>query len=323
MKLSRRQFLATSAAVLAPMPDLAWAQGYPMRPVRIVVGFPAGGISDTYARLIGQWLSERLGQSFIIENRSGAGGNIAAEAVVRAAADGYTLLLTASSDAWSTALYDNLSFNYIRDIVPVASISKGMGVLVVHPSFPARTVPELIAYAKDNPGKITVASDGVGTGPHVFWELFRSMTGLDLVHVPYRGAATVLPDLFSGQVQTYFGYMAPTIEHIRAGKLRPLAVTGATRAEALPDVPTIAEFLPGYDATGWNGIAVPRNTPAAVVAKLSEEINAGLADARIKARIADFGDVPFASSPAEFAQYVVEFTEKWGKVIRAAGIRAG
>jgi tripartite-type tricarboxylate transporter receptor subunit TctC len=321
--LPRRQFLqlAASVAVLPAASRVAGAQTYPTRPVRIVVGFPAGGISDTYARLIGQWLSERLGQSFIVENRSGAGGNIATEAVVRALPDCYTLLLTASNDAWSTALYDNLSFNYIRDIAPVASISKGMGVLIVHPSFPAWTIREFIAYAKANPGKITVASDGVGTGPHIFWELFRSMTGVNLLHIPYRGAAAVLPDLISSQVQSYFGFMAPTIEHIRAGKLRALAVTGATRAEALPDVPAIAEFVPGYDATGWNGIGAPRNTPAEIVERLNSEINAGLADPKIKARITEFGDTPFLGSQAEFVRHVAEFTEKWGSVIRAANIK--
>jgi tripartite-type tricarboxylate transporter receptor subunit TctC len=323
MKFPRRRFLqlAASAAVLPATSRFAGAQTYPARPVRIVVGFPAGGISDTYARLIGQWLSERLGQSFIIENRSGAGGNIAAEAVVRAAPDGYTLLLTASSDSWSTALYENLTFNYVRDIVPVASVSKGMGVLVVHPSLPPGIVREFIAYAKDNPGKITVASDGVGTGPHIFWELFKSMTGVNLLHVPYRGAAGVLPELFSSQVQTYFGFMASTIEHIRAGRLRPIAVTGATRAPALPNVPAIAETLPGYDATGWNGIGAPRGTPAEIVQKLNGEINVGLADSRLRARIADFGDAPFASSPDEFGGHIAEFTDKWGKVIRAANIK--
>lgn len=323
MKLPRRQFLqlAASAALLPAASRIASAQTYPTRPARIVVGFPAGGISDTYARLIGQWLSERLGHSFIIENRSGAGGNIGAEAVVRAAPDGYTLLLTASSDSWSTALYDNLSFNYIRDIVPVASISKGMGVLVVHPSFSPRTVPEFIAYARNNPDKITVASDGVGTGPHIFWELFRSMTGVDLLHVPYRGAAGVLPDLFSSQVQTYFGFMVSTVEHIRAGKLRPIAVTGAARAAALPNVPTIAETLSGYDATGWNGIGAPAGTPAEIVQKLNREINLGLADPGLRARIADFGDAPFASSPDEFRKHIAEFTDKWGNVIRAANIK--
>ena len=300
---------------------IAGAQTYPTRPVRIVVGFTVGGFYDTYARLIAQWLSQHLGQPFVIENRTGAGGSIATEAVVRAAPDGYTLLFTGSNDAWNTALYDNLSFNYVRDIAPVASFSKGMGVLVVPLSFPARTVQEFIAYARDNPTKVTIASDGVGSGPHVFWELFRSMTGLNTLHVPYRGATPVIVDLLSAQVQAYLGYLAPLIEYVRRGQLRPLAVTAATRAEALPDVPTIAEFVPGYDATGWNGIGAPRNTPAEIIEKLNKAVNAGLADPRIKLRIAEFGDTVFASSPEEFGKHIVEFTDKWSKVIRAANIK--
>lgn len=263
MKFRRRQFLSLTAGAAA-MPAVSWtarAQTYPRRPVRLVVGFTVGGFYDTYARLIAQWLSEHLGQPFIIENRIGAGGSLATETVVRATSDGYTLLFTGSNDAWNTALYDNLSFNYIRDITPVASISKGMGVLVVPPSLPVRTVHEFIAYARDNPAKVAVASDGVGSGPHVFWELFRSMTGLNVQHVPYRGASPVIIDLLSAQVQAYFGYVAPLIEYIRTSQLRPLAVTSAVRAKALPDVPTMAEFVPGYDATGWNGIAAPRSTP--------------------------------------------------------------
>jgi tripartite-type tricarboxylate transporter receptor subunit TctC len=323
MKLPRRKFLhlAAGAAAVPAVSHMARAQAYPTRPVHIVVGFVVGGSYDTYARLIAQWLSEHLGRPFVIENRTGAGGCIATEAVVRAAPDGYTLLFTGSNDAWNTALYDNLSFNYIRDIAPVASISKGMGVLVVPPSFPARTVHEFIVYARDNPAKVTIASDGVGSGPHVFWELFRSMTGLNTLHVPYRGAAPVIIDLLGAQVQAYFGYIAPLIEYIRRGQLRPLAVTSATRAEALPDVPTIAEFIAGYDATGWNGIGAPRNTPADVVDKLNKAINAGLADSRIKLRIAEFGDAVFASSPEEFGKHIVEFTDKWSKVIRAANIK--
>jgi tripartite-type tricarboxylate transporter receptor subunit TctC len=323
MKLLRREFLhlAAGGAALAATSRIAGAQAYPSRPVRIVVGFPAGGISDTYARLIGQPLSEHLGQSIIIENRSGAGGSIATETVVRAAPDGYTLLLTASNDAWNTALYDNLSFNYVRHIAPVASISRGMGVLVVHPSFTAKTVPDFIAYAKANPGKITVASDGVGSGPHVFFELFRSMTQADMLHVPYRGGAPALIDILSAQVQSYFGFMATSIEYIRAGKLRPLAVTSATRADALPDVPTLAEFVPGYDATGWNGIGAPKNTPVEIIGKLNQEVNAALTDPRIKARIAEFGDTTFSSSPAEFGKHIAEFTQKWDKIIRAANIK--
>jgi tripartite-type tricarboxylate transporter receptor subunit TctC len=326
MKLPhRRHFLhlAAGACVLSAASRIARAQAYPTRPVRIVVGFIVGGFYDTYARLIAQWLSEYLGQPFLIENRTGAGGSIATEAVVRAAPDGYTLLFTGSNDAWNTALYDNLSFNYLRDIAPVASISKGMGVLVVPPSFPPRTVHEFIAYARDNPAAVTIASDGVGSGPHVFWELFRSMTGLNTLHVPYRGAAPVIVDLLSGQVQAYFGYVAPLIEHIKRGQLRPIAVTSAIRAEALPDVPTIAEFVPGYDATGWNGIGAPRNMPTDRVGKLNDAINAGLANTRIKQRITQFGDTVFASSPAEFNRHIVEFTDKWSKVIRAASRDCG
>ena len=322
LKFQRRQFLslAVGAAAMPTVSRMATAQTYPARPVRIVVGFTAGGFYDTYARLIAQWLSEHLGQPFVIENRIGAGGSIATEAVVRAAPDGYTLLFTGSNDAWNTALYDNLSFNYVRDIAPVASISKGMGVLVVPPSFPARTVHEFIAYARDNPAKVTIASDGVGSGPHVFWELFRSMTGLNTLHVPYRGAAPVIIDLLGAQVQAYFGYVAPLIEYIRRDQLRPLAVTSAIRAEALPGVPTIAEFVPDYDATGWNGIGAPRSTPIEVVEKLNNEINAALANSNVERRIVGFGDTVFASSPADFGRHIIEFTEKWSKVIRAANI---
>ena len=322
MKFPRRRFLclAAGAAAMPALSRMARAQNYPTRLVRIVVGFTVGGLYDTYARLIAQWLSEQLGQPFVIENRIGAGGSIATESVVRATPDGHTLLFTGSNDAWNMALYDNLNFNYIRDIAPVAGITKGMGVLVVPPSFPARTVHEFIAYARDNPAKVTIASDGIGSGPHVFWELFRSMTGLNTLHVPYRGAPPVIIDLLSAQVQAYFGYMAPLIEYIRRGQLRPLAVTSAIRAEALPDVPTIAEFVPGYDATGWNGIGAPRNTPVEIVEKLNKGINAGLVNSRIRLRIAEFGDTPFESSPAEFAKHIVEFTDKWSQVIRAANI---
>jgi tripartite-type tricarboxylate transporter receptor subunit TctC len=322
LKFQRRQFLslAAGAAAMPTVSRMATAQTYPTWPVRIVVGFTVGGFYDTYARLIAQWLSEHLGQPFVIENRIGAGGSIATEAVVRAAPDGYTLLFTGSNDAWNTALYDNLSFNYVRDITPVASISKGMGVLVVPPSFPARTVHEFITYARDNPAKVTIASDGVGSGPHVFLELFRSMTGLNTLHVPYRGAAPVIIDLLGAQVQAYFGYVAPLIEYIRRDQLRPLAVTSAIRAEALPGVPTIAEFVPGYDATGWNGIGAPRRTPVEVVEKLNNEINAALANSNVERRIVGFGDTVFASSPADFGRHIIEFTEKWSKVIRAANI---
>jgi tripartite-type tricarboxylate transporter receptor subunit TctC len=323
MRIQRRQFLqlVASAAMVPAAPHIAGAQAYPARPVRIVVGFPPGGIYDTYARLIGQWLSKRLGQSILIENRSGAGGSIATDSVTRAAPDGYTLLMTGSNDCWNTVLYDNLAFNYARDIEPVAAFSRFMGVLVVLPSFPAKTVPEFIAYVKSKPGRISVASDGVGTAPHIFWELFKSMAGVDMMHIPYRGGAPALVDLLSGQVQTYFCPMASAIEHVRAGKLRPLGVTAAVRSEVLPDIPAVGEFVTGYEATGWAGIGAPRNTPTEIIEKLNKEINAGLADSTIKLRIAEFGDATFASSRPELAKFVVEFTAKWGKVIRAANIK--
>jgi tripartite-type tricarboxylate transporter receptor subunit TctC len=323
MRIPRRQFLqlVASAAMVPAAPHIAGAQTYPARPVRIVVGFPPGGIYDTYARLIGQWLSKRLGQSFLIENRSGAGGSIATDSVTRAPQDGYTLLMTGSNDCWNTVLYDNLAFNYARDIEPVAAFSRFMGVLVVLPSFPAKTVPEFIAYVKSKPGRISVASDGVGTAPHIFWELFKSMTGVDMMHIPYRGGAPALVDLLSGQVQAYFCPMASAIEHVRAGKLRPLGVTAAVRSEVLPDIPAVGEFVTGYEATGWAGIGAPRNTPTEIIEKLNKEINAGLADSTIKLRIAEFGDTTFASSRSELAKFVVEFTAKWGQVIRAANIK--
>jgi len=290
--------------------------------VRIVSGFPPGGINDTYARLIGQWLSERLGQSFIVENRAGAGGNLASESVVRAAPDGYTLLLATSADAWNTTLYENLKFNFHRDVAPVASLARGVGVLVVHPSVPARTVSELIAYAKDNPGKITVASAGVGSAPHVYWEMFRTMSGVDMLHVPYRGGGPALTDMLGGQVQVYFATMSASIEYIRSGRLRALATTGRSRSAVLPDVPTLAEFLPGYEASIYVGIVAPRSTPTAIVDKLNHEINLGLADARMTKRIAEFGDAPLAMSPSAFGRLIADETEKWAMVIRAAHIKA-
>jgi tripartite-type tricarboxylate transporter receptor subunit TctC len=323
MDLSRRHLLrvATGASAISAFTRVATAQAYPTRAVRVVVGFPAGGIYDTYARLMGHWLSERLGQSIIIENRPGAGGSIATESVVRAAPDGYTLLLTGSNDCFNTTLYQNLGFSYAHDIDAVASIARFMGVLVVHPSFPARSVPEFIAHVKSKPGKVTVASDGVGSAPHIFSELFRSMAGVEMVHVPYRGAAPALIDLLSGQVETYFCTMTSAIEYVRARKLRPLGVTAARRAAALPDVPAVGEFVPGYEATGWAGIGAPRNTPVEIIEKLNKEINNGLADSSIKLRIAEFGDTPFASSPSDLAKFVVEFTEKWANVIRRANIK--
>jgi tripartite-type tricarboxylate transporter receptor subunit TctC len=324
MKLPRRRFLhlVAGAAALPATSRIARAQAYPSRPVRIVVGFPPAGLNDITARLIGQWLSELLGQQFIIENRPGVGGNLATEAVAKSPSDGYTLLLTGSNDAWNASLYDNLKFNYIRDIVPVATVSRGMGVLVVHPSVSAKSVLELIAYAKANPGGITMASSGVGSAPHIYWELFKSMTGVNMLHVPYRGGGPALTDLLAGQVQVFFSTMASSIEHIRAGKLRPLAVTAATRADALPDVPTVGEFVPGYEATIWLGIGAPKNTPSEIIGKLNRDINAGLANQRMKMRFAELGDAAFVSSPRDFAKLIAEDTDKWAKVIRAANIKA-
>ncbi len=324
MKLPRRRFLlfAVGAAALSVASRIARAQTFPNRPVRIVSGFPPGGINDTYARLIGQWLSERLGQSFIVENRAGAGGNLASESVVRAAPDGYTLLLATSADAWNTTLYENLKFNFYRDVAPVASLARGVGVLVVHPSVPARTVSELIAYAKDNPGKITVASAGVGSAPHVYWEMFRTMSGVDMLHVPYRGGGPALTDMLGGQVQVYFATMSASLEYIRSGKLRALATTGRSRSAVLPDIPVLAEFLPGYEASIYVGIVAPRSTPAAIVDKLNHEINLGLADARMTKRIAEFGDAPLVMSPSAFGRLIADETEKWAMVIRAAHIKA-
>jgi tripartite-type tricarboxylate transporter receptor subunit TctC len=323
MKLPRRQFLhlAAGAAAFSAMSRFAWAQTYPTRPVRIIIGFAAGGSADIYARLIGQWLSEPLGQPFIIENRPGAGGNIGTEAVVRAAPDGYTLLQVTSVNAWNTTLNDNLNFNFIRDIAPVASVIAGVGVMEVTPTFPAKTVPEFIAYAKANPGKINMASGGIGSPQHLYGELFKMMAGVDMVHVPYRGTAPALAGLFAGQVQVMFDTMSTSIEHIRAGKLRALAVTTAKRSEALPDIPTVGEFVPGYEASGWLGIGAPRNTPTEIVEKLNQEINAALANPKMKARIADLGGTPLPGSPADFGKLIAEETEKWGKVIRTANIK--
>jgi tripartite-type tricarboxylate transporter receptor subunit TctC len=324
MTLPRRKFLilAAGASALPASSTIARAEDYPSRPVHILSGFPPGGINDTYARLIGQWLSEHLGQQFVVENRTGAGGNLAAEAVARSAPDGYTLLLTTSADAWNATLYTNLKFDYVRDFTPVATMSRGPGLLVVNPSVSAHSVPELLADAKNNPGKITVASAGVGSAPHMYWELFRSMTGVDMVHVPYRGGGPAIADLLGGQVQVYFGTTASSIEYVRAGRLRALAVTSAARAPALPDVPALAEFLPGYEATIYVGIAAPRDTPAAIVGTLNQSINLAMTDANMKRRIAELGDAPLPLSPAEFAKLAAAETEKWAKVIRTAGIRA-
>jgi tripartite-type tricarboxylate transporter receptor subunit TctC len=324
MKLPRRQFLhlAAGAAALPAVSRIAWAQDYPSRPVRIVVGLTAGSASDIVARLMGQWLSERLGQQFIVENRPGAGTNIAAEAVVRSAPDGYTLLLAASPNAINASLYDKLSFNFIRDIAPVAAISREPNVVVVNPSVPTRTVPEFIAYAKANPGRINMASAGNGTTSHLAGEMFKMMAGIDLVHVPYRGGGPALTDLLAGQVQVFFPPIVVPIGQVRAGKLRALAVTTATRSEALLDLPTVGEFVPGYEASVWFGLGVPKSTPAEIIDKLNREINAALADPKTKTRIAESGGDTLAGSPADFGKLIADETEKWAKVVRAANIKA-
>jgi tripartite-type tricarboxylate transporter receptor subunit TctC len=324
MKLPRRQFLhlAAGAAVLPVVSRVAWAQAYPTRPVRIVVGLAAGGPADLVARLIAQWLSERLGQPFLVENRTGAATNIATEAVVRAPADGYTLLFVTAANAINASLYEKLSFNLSRDIVPVASLIRAPSVLEVNPSVPARTVPEFIAYAKANPGKLTMASSGIGAPSHVFGELFKFMTGVNLVHVPYRGAAPAVADLVAGQVQVYFDPIPNSIGYIRAGKVRPLAITSATRSEALPDVPTVSEFVPGYEGSFWFGVGAPKATPTEIVDKLNNGINAALADPKIKARLADLGGTVLAGSPADFGKFIADETEKWAKVVKFAGIKA-
>ena len=323
MKLPRRSFLhlTASAAALPAVSRVAWAQTYPTRPVRIIVGFPAGGAADIGARLVGQYLSDRFGQPFVIENRPGAGGNIGTEAVVRAPPDGYTLLIVNPPQAINASLYDKLNFNFLRDIAPVASIYRQPYVLEANLSVPVKTVPELIAYAKANPGKLNMASSGIGSGPHVTGELFKMMAGVDMVHVPYRGGAPALTDLIGGQVQIMFDPMTSSIEHIRAGKVRPLAVTTATRSEVLPDLPSVGDFVPGYEASSWSGVGAPRNTPVDIVERLNKEITAGLADPKLKARIADFGGTPFALSPSDFGKFIADETEKWGKVIRAANIK--
>jgi tripartite-type tricarboxylate transporter receptor subunit TctC len=323
MKLPRRQFLhlAAGAAALPAVSHIAKAQTYPTRPVRIIVGFAAGGGIDIIARLIGQSLSERLGQEFVIDNRPGAGGNIGTEAVVRAAPDGYTLLLAFSSNAINATLYEKLNFSFIRDIAPVAGVIRVPNVMLVNPSVPAKTVPEFIAYAKANPGKISMASGGIGTPGHVSGELFKMMAGVDMVLVPYRSGGPALTDLIAGQVQVMFPNTGASLEYVKAGKLRALAVTTATRSEALPDLPTVAEFVPGYEASSWFGVGTPKATPAEIVEKLNKEINAGLADPRLKARLADLGGIALAGSPADFGKLIAEETEKWAKVIKFAGIK--
>jgi tripartite-type tricarboxylate transporter receptor subunit TctC len=324
MKLPhRRRFLhlAAGAAALPAVSSFARAQAYPTRPVRIIVTFLAGGSNDIVARLMGQWLSERLGQPFVIENRPGAGGNIGTEAVVRAAADGYTLLLVGAPNAISATLYDKLNFNFIRDIAPVAGVVDVPAVVVVNPSFPVKTLPEFIAYAKANPGKINMASAGNGSTTHLSGELFKMMTGVNMLHVPYRGAPPALTDLIAGQVQVYFSNLPGSIEYIRAGKLRALAVTTATRSEALPDVPAVGDFVPGYESSAWLGLGVPRNTPVEIVDKLNKEVNAGLADPKLKARLVDVGGAVLAGSPGDFGKLIADETEKWGKVVKFAGLK--
>jgi tripartite-type tricarboxylate transporter receptor subunit TctC len=325
MNLPRRAFLqrVAGAAAVAAVPRMAWAQVYPARSVRIVVGFAAGGPSDIITRLIGQGLSDRLGQQFVVENRPGGGGSIGAEAVARAPGDGYTLLQVDTPDAINAALYAELNFNFIRDIAPVAGISRSPDIMVVQPSFPARTVPEFIAYAKANPGKINMASGGNGTTAHLAGELFKMTAGVNMLHVPYRGGAPALTDLMGGQVQVMFSPAAGAIAHIKAGRLRALAVTTATRLETLPDVPSVGDVLPGYEASTWNGIGAPRSTPAEIVHLLNAHINALLADPGMKARLADLGAVPMRMSPAEFEQLIAEETQKWAKVVRFAGIKPG
>jgi tripartite-type tricarboxylate transporter receptor subunit TctC len=319
----RRKFLhlAVGAAMAPVLSQSGWAQAYPSRPVRIIVGIAPGGANDLLARLIGQWLSERLGQPFVIENRPGAGGNLGAEAAVRSAPDGHTLLMIAMNVAINATLHDKLSFNFIRDTAPVASIANQPNIVVVNPLVPAKTLPEFIAYAKAHPGKLNMASAGNGTGPHMSGEMFKMMAGVDMVHVPYRGAAPAITDLIAGRMQVMFLGPALTLEHIRAGRLRALAVTTTARWEELPHLPTVGEFVPGYESTTWFGIVAPRNTPTEIVDKLNKEVNAGLADATIQSRLADLGGGRFVSSAAEFGKFIADETEKWAKVIRRANIK--
>ena len=324
MKLPRRRFLqlAAGATALPTVSRIARAQAYPTRPVRIIVGFAAGGGADITARLMAQALSERLGQQFIVENRPGASTNVATEAVVRATADGYSLLLADASAAINATLYDNLGFRFNRDIAPVSGITRVTNVMVVHPSFPAKTVPEFIAYAKANPGKLNTASGGKGDPPHVSGELFKMMSGVDMVYVPYRGLSPALTDLIGGRVQVIFATMPSCIEYVRAGTLQALAITTKTRSEQLPDIPTMNEFLPEYEASQWYGIGVPKNTPVEIIEKLNREINAVLADPKIKVRISELGGTVLAGSPADFEKHIAQETEKWAKVIKFSGAKA-
>jgi tripartite-type tricarboxylate transporter receptor subunit TctC len=322
MKLRRRQFLQLAAASSAPaaLPRLAWAETYPTHPARIVVGFAAGSTTDILARLIGQWLSQRLGQQFIVENRPGAGGNIGAEAVVKSAADGYTLLMVPPAVAANATLYPKLNFDFVRDTTPVAGVVRVPNVVEVNPAVPVKSIPELIAYAKSHP--LSFASAGIGTASHLAGELFNRMTGVKLQHVPYRGDGPAMADLIAGQVQVGFATMTASIGHIRAGQLRPLAVTTVQRSDALPGIPSVSEFVPGYEASSWFGIAAPKGTPTEIVATLNKQTNAGLADAVIKARIADMGGMLLTGSPADFGKLIADETAKWGKIIREAGIKA-
>jgi tripartite-type tricarboxylate transporter receptor subunit TctC len=321
MKFYRRQFLQIAGAALAAPfgPPLLYAQAYPARPVRLIVGFAPGGVTDIVARLIGQWLSERLNQQFVVENRTGAATNVATEAVVRAAPDGYTLLISSAANAINATLYTSLNFNFIRDTVPIAGIATTAMVMVVNPTFAAKTVPTFIDYSKTHPGKINMASSGSGSPPHVAGELFKIMTGTDMAHVPYRGDVPAITDLLAGQVQVYFATLPAAIEYIKAGNLRALAITSASRSRALPDIPALTEFVPGFEATIWNGLNAPRNTPVEIVELLNCEVNAALADAKLIARITELGAAPLSGSPSDYASLVGKDTEKWRKVVELSG----
>jgi tripartite-type tricarboxylate transporter receptor subunit TctC len=323
MQFSRRHLLHLAAGAAALTGSRrARAQAYPSRPIRVIVGFPAGGPTDITARVMAQWLSERLGQQIVIENRAGAGSNIAVEATINAPPDGYTLLIVGATNAINATLYEKLNFNFIRDIAPVAGIIRVPLIMEVHPSVPAKTVAEFIAYAKANPGKINMGSGGIGTTLHVSGELFKMMTGVDMLHVPYRGAGPMLTDLLGGQVQVGFDPMPSSIGYVKAGQLRPLAVTTATRSEALPELPTVGDFVAGYEASTWYGVGAPKNTPAEIIEKLNKEINAGLADPKLKARLTDLGGMTLTGSAAEFGAFIVEETEKWAKVVKFSGAKA-
>jgi tripartite-type tricarboxylate transporter receptor subunit TctC len=324
MKIPRRRFLhlAAGAATLPAAPRMARADAYPSRPVHIIVGFPAGGATDIQARLMGQWLSDRLGQQFIIENRAGASGNIGTEAVAKAAADGYTLLQIVTPNVINAALYTNLNFDFMRDITPIICAARLAYVVVVNPSVPVKTIPEFIAYAKANPGKINYGSAGSGTPQNISAELFKMMAGVNLVHVPYRGGAPATTDLVGGHIQAIFSPVSESIEHIKAGKLRPLAVTTTKRLDVLPDVPTVADFVPGYESSQWYGVSAPKNTPVEIVEKLNKEINAALADPKMKTRFADLGGTVLPGSPADFGKLIADETEKWAKVVKFAGLKA-